>query len=83
MSANWKYRQSLINNADKIIRLNQTSKCDEQPSYPKTTHSTNTPYLYTSCVDRAEPPGYQTSNMKEQYLEKEMVKCTMISPEFK
>ena len=24
MSANWIYRQSLINNADKIIRLNQT-----------------------------------------------------------
>tara|TARA_B110000858_G_scaffold198536_1_gene266437 strand:+ start:9095 stop:9346 length:252 start_codon:yes stop_codon:yes gene_type:complete len=83
MSANWKYRQSLTKNADEIIKFNQTFTCSEQPDFPKTTHSTNTPYLYTSCVDRAQPPGYETSNMKKVFLEQQMVKCTMIAPEFK
>ncbi len=82
MSATWKYRQDLIKNADEIIKLNQTFRCTEQPSYPKTTHSTNTPYLYTSCVDRAMPPGYENSNMKEHYLAQQKLKCTMIAPEF-
>jgi hypothetical protein len=83
MSANWKYRQSLIKNADEIIKLNQSVGCIEQPTFSKTTHSTNTPYLYTSCVDRAEPPGYETSNLKKIYLDKQIVQCTMIAPEFK
>jgi len=83
MSANWQYRQYLTKNADSIIKYNQTSQCIEQPTYPKTTHSTDGPYLYTSCVDRAQPTGYQNSNMKQNYLDKQKIKCTMISPEFK
>ena len=66
-----------------IIKLNQSVGCIEQPTFSKTTHSTNTPYLYTSCVDRAEPPGYETSNLKKIYLDKQIVQCTMIAPEFK
>lgn len=83
MSANWKYRQYLTANADAIITENQTFKCTEQPTYPKTTHSTNTPFLYSSCVDRAQPVGYENSNLKEQYLEKKRTMCTMIAPEMK
>ena len=81
MSANWKYRQYLIKNADSIIKNDQVSQCSDVPSFPKTTHSTNTPYLYTSCVDRAKPPGYENSNLKSVYLEKQRLKCTMIAPE--
>lgn len=81
MSANWKYRQQLIKNADRIISENQDFTCTEQPTYPKTTHSTNTPFLYTSCIDTAQPPGYENSNMKEQYLAKQRTKCTMVAPE--
>ena len=64
MSANWKYRQYLTKNADAIITENQTFKCTEQPTYPKTTHSTNTPFLYSSCVDTAQPVSI-TSNEKK------------------
>lgn len=81
MSANWKYRQSIIKNADCIIKHDQVSQCSEVPTFPKTTHSTNTPYLYTSCVDRAEPPGYENSNLKSVYLAQQRLKCTMIAPE--
>ena len=81
MSANWNYRQQLTKNADSIIKLNQTINCIEQPTYKKTTHSTNTPFLYTSCVDNAKPLGYQNSNMKQQFLEKRQHQCTMMAPE--
>lgn len=81
MSANWKYRQHLIENADTIISENQTFRCAEQPIYPKTTHSTNSPFLYTSCVDNAQPTGYENSNLKEMYLDKRRIKCTMVAPE--
>lgn len=81
MSANWKYRQYLIKNADAIINENQTFKCIEQPIYQKTTHSTNTPFLYSSCVDTAQPNGYENTNLKEMYLKKKQTMCTMVSPE--
>ena len=83
MSLNWKYRQNLIKNADKIITLNQTFKCIEQPVFQQPYQITNTTYLYTSCVDRAEPAGYETSNLKKVFLEKQLQRCTLIAPEFK
>ena len=81
MSANWKYRQSLIKNADSIIKNDQVSQCSDVPLFPKTTNSTNTPYLYTSCVDQAKPIGYESSDLKNIYLERQRLKCTMIAPE--
>ena len=39
MSANWKYRQGIIKNADEIIKLKQSVQCVDQPVYPKTTLS--------------------------------------------
>ena len=81
MSANWKYRQSLIKNADSIIRHDQVSQCSEVPTFSKTTDFTNTPYLYMSCVDSAEPPGYENSNLKSEYLAQQRLKCRMIAPE--
>jgi hypothetical protein len=81
MSANWKYRQYLTKNADAIITENQTFKCTEEPRYPKTTHTTNTPFLYSSCVDTAQPVGYENSNLKQMFLEKRQMMCTMVAPE--
>lgn len=70
MSANWNYRQQLIKNADEIIKLNQSVKCIEQPAFTKTTDSTTNPFLYSSCVDNTKPIGYQTSDIKEQFLQR-------------
>ena len=81
MSANWKYRQSLIKNADCIIKHDQVSQCSEVPTFPKTTHSTNTPYLYTSCVDRAEPLVVENGIAKKLLLAQLKMKCLMIAPE--
>lgn len=81
-SLNWNYRQQLTQNADQIIRLNQSILCVEQPSYQNTTKSSNTPFLYKSCVDNAKPIGYENSNMKESFLVKREKQCTIIAPEF-
>ena len=56
MSANWKYRQNLIKNADNIIQLKQSIECVDQPIYPKSS-SNNTPFLYTSCTEKTQPMG--------------------------
>ena len=74
MSANWKYRQGIIKNADEIIKLKQSVQCVDQPVYPKTTLSSNVPYLYSSCSDQNKPVGYETSNMKEELLKKNVDK---------
>jgi hypothetical protein len=81
MSKNWNYRQELIKNADNIIHLNQSALCEEQPTFKKETSSSNTPFLYTSCTDKAMPVGYENSDMKQSFLMKQQKKCTMISPE--
>lgn len=82
MSANWKYRQNLIKNADNIIQLKQSIECVDQPIYPKSS-SNNTPFLYTSCTEKTQPMGYENSNLKEMYLEKKMMQCRMVAPEIK
>lgn len=81
MSANWKYRQELTKNADAIIKYNQTSKCLEQPVFDRTTLPYNAPFLYKSCGDANRPVGYESSDMKDQYLIKKEVRCRMVAPE--
>jgi hypothetical protein len=84
MSANWNYRQQLIKNADTIIATQQTKECLEHPMFfnkESKQHSSNTPFLYTSCIDNTHPFGYQNSDMKELFLEKTQLKCKMIAPE--
>ena len=81
MSTNWKYRQELIKNADAIIELKQSIQCVDQPIYPTTTLSTNTPFLYKCCTEQSRPVGYETSNMKEEFLQKRAMQCRMIAPE--
>ena len=81
MSANWKYRQGIIKNADEIIKLKQSLQCVEQPIYTNTTLSSTVPYLYNSCIDKDKPVGYESSNMKEQFLMKNEIKCSLIAPE--
>jgi hypothetical protein len=81
MSANWSYRQNLIKNADKIIKLNQSCACTEVPVFPQNTKSSDTPFLYTSCTQTVKPIGYENSDLKEMFLSKQQFQCNMIAPE--
>jgi len=81
MSQNWNYRQQLIKNADDIIHLNQAVFCEEQPTFKKETSSTDTPFLYASCTDKAMPGGYENSDTKHTFLTEQQKKSSMIAPE--
>ena len=69
------YRRYLQNQADKIVLLNQNNACASVSTlcsindHNTSTFSCCTPYLYTDPMSRAEPLGYENSNLKREYLE--------------
>jgi len=76
IKTNSDYRTYLINNADKIIKYNQLQACDQCCSCPAVygnlgQTNTNGPYLYKSCSDRSTPFGYETSDLKSEYLSRQ------------
>lgn len=76
IKTNSDYRRYLINNADKIIRYNQAQSCDQCCACPVVygvQQNTGTPYLYKSCSDSTVPFGYETSDLKNQYLSRQQL----------
>ena len=71
INTNWKYRSYLVNNADKIIEINQMEACNQCCICPvdfNTGYVSNNPYLYNSFCDNSNPIGYQNSDLKEDFL---------------
>tara|TARA_Y100001970_G_C14249837_1_gene870991 strand:+ start:530 stop:931 length:402 start_codon:yes stop_codon:yes gene_type:complete len=75
-----KYRQYLINNTDIIISQNQKASCDEcgYCQYPKRLPCK--PYIFSSCSDKSVPMGYETSDLKNKYLQKCELESRKIAP---
>jgi len=76
IKSNAEYRSYLINHADKIIKYNQIQACDQCCPCPASysvpqNNSSNVPYLYKSCTDASVPFGYETSDLKTQYLSRQ------------
>lgn len=83
ITTNWNYRQYLINNADDIIKSNQLEACDNScycPSLQTGGSTSNTPFLYKSCVDKSQPFGYENSDLKNIYLSSTELQSRMVSP---
>lgn len=79
IKTNWQYRNYLVKHADKISELNQIESCNQCcicPASFKTDQVSNTPYLYTNFCDNATPNGYETSDLKEDYLNQYNSQCT-------
>ena len=78
------YRQYLVNNADNIISINQNEACDQccncPPIYNSSKSKANAPYLYSSCLDNSTPPGYETSDLKTQYLSSAQLQSRLKTP---
>lgn len=84
------YRKALQNNADSIMRTNmQTAQhnigdyntlysvpIDECADVSRDMH----PYLYKSLYDDTRPFGYETSDLKEQYLSMEQLYARLNVP---
>lgn len=84
IKTNWQYREYLTKNADAIIRSNQMEACDECcycPANESNTQSTpNSPFLYKSCVEKSQPYGYESSDLKNMYLSSYELQCRMVAP---
>ena len=84
IKSNWQYRKYLTENADSIIKYNQLEACGQSCSCPakygNEQKMSNTPYLYKSCTDKAQPFGYENSNLKNLYLSEYQLQCRMVTP---
>ena len=84
IKSNWQYRKYLTENADSIIKYNQLEACGQCCSCPakygNEQQMSNTPYLYKSCTDNAQPFGYENSNLKNLYLSEYQLQCRMVTP---
>lgn len=88
IKTNSDYRKYLQNNADSIIKNNQLSACDECstcPYYSVTTQNlpTTKPYIFDSIVSDDQPYGYETSDLKNIYLSKQVLEAQMHAPRFR
>jgi hypothetical protein len=72
------YRHYLQINAASIISNNQLNSCNECsvcPYYSKINLEVNkhTPYIFNSAVSNIRPYGYETSDLKELYLSRQLL----------
>ncbi len=93
IKSNWDYRNYLCKNADAIIQFNQLSACGDccasTAQYTNggnggdsgnSGNSSNSPYLYKSCVDNTIKYGYESSDLKNLYLNDYSLQARMITP---
>ena len=69
--------------ADKIMNNNFVSACDECCSIPmlkQNNNSSNSPFLYKSCLDTSRPYGYENSDLKNLYISNHQLQSRMITP---
>lgn len=84
INSSWKYRQYLQNNANMIMDYNKILVSNEYNNtnfYTNDQNSANIPFLYQSCLERTQPFGYETSDLKEAFLTKQQLQCVKRAPE--
>jgi hypothetical protein len=84
IKSNWQYRNFLTANADAIILQNQLNACDQcctcPARYGDNQPQSNSPFLYKSCTESTQPFGYQTSDLKNEYLSSYQLQCRLVAP---
>ena len=88
IKTNSDYRKYLQNNADSIIKNNQLNACNECSTCPYYSSSNQNlpitkPYIFDSIVSDDQPYGYETSDLKNIYLSKQILEAQMHAPRFK
>ena len=76
------YRSYLVNNARDIMRDNKQQACKEVGvcNFSSGNEVNHNKYLYSSCQDRTQPFGYQTSDLKNLYLTRQDLQTRMSAP---
>ena len=87
IKTNSDYRNYLQTNADLIIKNNQLSACGECSTCPYFSGPiqnlpTTKPYIFNSILSNDQPFGYETSDLKNIYLSKQVLEAQMHAPRF-
>ena len=83
IQTNYQYRQYLIQHADAVIKANQLAACNNCCTCQ---YGNNQPknhegkYLYKSCVDSTAPFGYETSDLKNMYVSRQVLQSRLAAP---
>ena len=84
IKSNYDYRQFLIANGEKIIKNNQLSTCNMCGfcQYGPAFQSRNKEgkYLYKGSSDTYTPYGYEMSDLKAEYLERQSLQSRLDTP---
>ncbi|RZD39702.1 MAG: hypothetical protein CXT73_07305 [Methanobacteriota archaeon] len=81
ITSNYTYRQYLQNNALNIIDNNTKSSmsCSNRICL-NSNDDHNNKYLFSSCADRSQPFGYETSDLKNMYLSSKSLNSELSGP---
>lgn len=87
ISSNWEYRTFLQKNAVNIMKANSTSACnncgsclDQYAGSQNPEIQSNTPFVFSSALDRSQPFGYETSDLKNVYLSRYELQSRIMAP---
>jgi hypothetical protein len=85
---NSEYRKYLQTNADSIIKNNQLSACYECCTTPFFSNNsdgmaTTKPYIFDSILSDNQPYGYETSDLKNEFISTQMLQAQLHTPRFK
>ena len=82
IQSNYNYRQWLINNATSVMKSNSVASCAQccgcTESFEPVSNSNK--YLFTSCSDKTQPFGYETSDLKNLYLTRADLQSRLNAP---
>ena len=84
MKSNWEFRKYLTENAKSIIEQNQAESLNDvgyiarYSSAPE--QSSSVPYYYKSYLDNTQTFGYQSSDLKQLYLNAEQLNARKMAP---
>lgn len=83
LTSNYDYRQYLINNGKNIIENNKKNaqfSCGAPILNYDNTKNTNNKYLYKNLNDQTQPFGYEHSDLKNLYLNRQQLLNNAMAP---
>jgi|TARA_B100000902_G_C27045115_1_gene781302 hypothetical protein len=82
VKSNYQYRQWLINNGTSVMKSNSVASCSQCCGCLETFNPVpnSNKYLFTSCADKTQPFGYETSDLKNLYLSRSDLQSRLCAP---
>lgn len=84
IQSNFDYRMYLTHKGDEMIKTNQTKACNQCGTCQYTSNNSfqnNTnKYLFKGITDDSFPHGYETSDLKKEYIDRQSLQSRTYTP---